>query len=327
VNNNKCLNCNSTDSSLFVKVTDIFGNKHTYVKCQSCKLVFMSPLPSEQIMQQVYNRDYYGEGEKEKFNNGLIVRVIDAFARKRAVRFAKYLNHGARIMDVGCGNGRFLEHLHGMKKNFDLNGIEIDAGAALRASNRLKAKAWIHTVTELEKFFGYNSFHAVSYIHVFEHLSDPAGTMNQLKNVVKPNGVVMIVVPNIESRQALKFKDKWLHLDPPRHLNFYPPQLLKEEMQKRGFELLSEKYQDIEQNPFGAIQSILNTMTKERDVLFERLKGNTSYAPKYGRCKVLLMKIFWMCMMPFCVIGDKVAARKGRSATVEMIFRKTEQTP
>jgi tRNA G46 methylase TrmB len=55
-------------------------------------------------------------------------------------------------MDVGCGNGRFLEHLHGLKKNFELNGIEIFPRAALRASKRLNGKAWIHTVSELEKF-------------------------------------------------------------------------------------------------------------------------------------------------------------------------------
>jgi len=317
-----CLNCNSNLYSDEFMAEDIFSNIHSYRRCQNCGLVQIHPIPDDQMLEKAYDTDYYGEGEKEKFNSGIVVKMIDRFAEKRARRFAAFLRPGARIMDVGCGNGRFLMHLHTLKRNFELNGIEVNTRAALRASTQLKAKAWIHTVTDIEKFFGKNSFDGISLIHVFEHLQDPAGMLDQLSVTVRPEGVVMIVIPNICSRQAMKYKHNWLHLDPPRHLHFYPPMLLKDEMEKRGFLCVGEKYHDLEQNPFGSVQSMLNQITTKRDVLFERLKGNKKYAPSYGWFRLFLMKLFWVGALPFCVISDRIAALKKKSATVELIFAK-----
>jgi SAM-dependent methyltransferase len=319
---NICLNCGSEDSTPYLNASDIFHQQHQYYKCDRCGLVFIFPLPSDDILARAYDTSYYGEGDTEKFNSSLVVKFIDRMSKRRALRFAAYLPAGGRIMDVGCGNGRFLEHLHGLRKKFDLNGIEVNAKAALRASERLKSKAWIHTVTDLETFFGKNAFHGISYIHVFEHIDNPVVVMNQLKKVIRPDGVVMIVIPNIESRQAKRFGSHWLHLDPPRHIHFYPPKLLCSEMEKRGFTLIREKYSDPEQNPYGAVQSMLNRMLKKRDVLFERLKGNHQYAPEYKKFHVLLMKLFLLLTWPVFLLSDFSASMKKQSATAEFVFKK-----
>jgi len=319
---NICLNCGAEDSPLYLTASDIFQQQHQYYKCDCCGLVFMYPLPSDDILARAYDTSYYGEGDTEKFKSSLVVKFIDRMSKRRAVRFASHLNARARIMDVGCGNGRFLEHLHGLKKNYDLNGIEVNAKAALRASERLSSKAWIHTVTDLETFFGRNAFNGISYIHVFEHIDNPRETMDQLETVVRTDGIVMIVIPNVESRQAKRFGSHWLHLDPPRHIHFYPPELLCSEMEKRGFVLISEKYSDPEQNPYGAVQSLLNRMLKKRDVLFERLKGNHQYAPEYRKIHILLMKLFLMLTWPVFFLGDFLVSKKKQSATAEFIFRK-----
>ena len=176
----RCLNCHSEDCHELLKVSDVNDNLHTYFKCENCSLVYLRPLPSEEEMNKIYAQDYYGEGENEKFKAFFVVKLINTFARCRARRFASHLNKGARIMDVGCGNGRLLEHLHSLNRNFELHGIEIQPMAVLRASRRLKGRAWIHTVNGLEQFFGKNAFDAISYVHVFEHLPDPAKTMDEL---------------------------------------------------------------------------------------------------------------------------------------------------
>jgi ubiquinone/menaquinone biosynthesis C-methylase UbiE len=318
----QCINCNSDDLSDYFTAYDLFEQKHDYLKCNACDLVFMHPFPSNQIQEKAYNSEYYGTDEEEKFESKFIVSFINYFVRKRAKRLARHLPNGAKIMDVGCGNGRFLEHLSAINRQFQLNGIEVHTKAALRATRRLKAKAWIHTITDLKKYFGKHAFDGVSYIHVFEHVANPVEVLDQLADVVKPHGVVQIVIPNIASKQAAKYKHNWLHLDPPRHLHFYPPSLLIEEMQKRGFEVIERKYHDIEQNPFGAIQSQLNVWLKKRDVLFERLKGNKTYAPEYKKIHVFFMKLFWISMLPFLLLCDRILAFYKQTATVDFIFRK-----
>ncbi len=318
----QCLNCHSAESESFLMAEDMYGGVHRFHQCLSCGLVYIWPLPEEQELTGMYDESYYGTGEKEKFRSSFIIRFINFFSAKRAKRFARFLKHGARVMDVGCGNGRFLENLHKLNRNFELNGIELSAKTALRASERLKAKAWIHTVTDIERFFGSNSFDAISYIHVFEHISNPAEVMDQLKKVVIKDGVVMIVIPNIESRQFSEYRHNWFHLDPPRHIHFYSRQLLITEMNARGFELISSRGFDPEQNPYGEMQSMLNTVFHKRDVLFERLKGNKNYAPQIKWYGILLMILFAFLLMPLCFLGDIIASVNKKNATFELIFLK-----
>jgi hypothetical protein len=128
--------------------------------------------------------------------------------------------------------------------------------------------------------------------------------------------------PNIDSWQSKMFKGKWLHLDPPRHLFFFAPLDFVEMMKKRGFLLESKKFFSPEQNPYGMIQSTLNLFTKKREVLFENLKGNTAYAPEYGKINIIFQKLFFLGAMPFFMVADVFATIAGKSATVEFTFRK-----
>lgn len=320
----QCLNCGSIKGIKLFTTEDVFDNLHIYYRCTNCSLVFLWPLPDKEMFSLIYDSDYYGEGQEEKFQSSVVVRLIDFFSRYRASRICKLLPFNARIIDVGCGNGRLLEHLFEMNKYFELYGVEINARAVKRASKRLKGKAEIYKLENLDQHFTENSIDGVVFIHVFEHMPDPSSVMDQLEAVVRTFGIVMMVIPNIHSRQANKYKGKWFHLDPPRHLHFYPLKLLVEEMGKRGFVLVSEAYSDLEQNPFGAFQSMLNTLLTKRDVLYERLKGNKRYAPGFKNVSVLLMKLLWFFAMPFCVIMDFIDANRAKGASMEIIFRKVE---
>ncbi len=317
----KCLNCFSENTGHYLMSEDIYGEVHEYLKCTNCELVFLWPLPDENMIKKIYNMDYYGYSSPEKFKNYFIVKAKNVFSQIRAKHFSKFLPENAKIIDVGCGNGLFLSYLHSCKKNFELHGIEI-IPQALKATEFIKGKAWIHTITDIKNFFGQNSFNAVTYIHVFEHLTNPVKALDQLENIIQHDGLVMFVIPNIESKQAKKYKHNWFHLDPPRHIHFYPPKLLIDEMQKRNFKLMYTRYFDIEQNPYSVVQSILNCFAYKRDVLFERLRGNYKYAPQYKWLSVFFMKIFWISVFPFCIISDAIASIKKQSATVEMIFKK-----
>ena len=203
-----------------------------------------------------------------------------------------------------------------------MHGIEIQAKAALRATYRLKGKAWIHTVTQLEKFFGKNSFNAVSYIHVFEHLNNPAEVFDELKNVVRNEGKLLIVIPNIESWQFKLFKSNWFHLDYPRHLNFYTFELINKEMLDRGFKLVKFKNFDFEQGPFGFIQSFFNMFTLKKDIFFESLKGNKPKGIKNLNFKLLVMKILLVLLFPIAFIFELLASVFHQGATLELIYSK-----
>jgi len=317
-----CIHCKSGNTHFAFDVEDIKGKTYSYRRCYKCNVVFINPFPTMQQLEKAYSDSYYGSEDNEKFSNSFVVEVISYFSKRRAKRLSKKLSPNAKIMDFGCGNGRFLEHLSDMNMNYQLHGLEIDTKAALRANKRLNGKAWIHTVSELDMHFSSNSFDAITCIHVFEHTLTPANLLNDFSKLIKPGGKLMIVIPNIKSIQYKVFKEKWFHIDPPRHIHFYYPALLTSEMQSRGFRVLYLKTFDIEQNPFGAIQSILNTILSKRDVLFERLKGNTDYAKQYGKTNIFMMKIFWILLLPFFILSDFLVSYIKKGACIELLFEK-----
>ncbi len=318
----KCIHCKSENIQFVFNVKDSKNIEYKYHKCNECNTLFISSIPNEEQINESYSNEYYGNLKDEKFSNSVVVKTISFFSKKRAKKLSKLLPNRAKIMDFGCGNGRFLENLSKMGKNFELHGIEINTKAALRAKSRLNNKAWIHTDSDLYTLFNANSFDAISCIHVFEHITEPVNILHEFAELIKPKGILLIVIPNIHSFQYKIFKSKWFHLDPPRHIHFYPPTLLISELQSRGFKLLSVNTFDIEQNPFGLTQSIFNTILSKRDVLYENLKGNTVPTKMLPKGSIFVMKLFWMLLLPLFVLLDLFVSFLKKGACVEMIFEK-----
>jgi len=113
-----------------------------------------------------------------------------------------------------------------------------------------------------------------------------------------------------------------LHLDPQRHLFLFPTKAFERAMRSAGFAVAGRRFFSIEQNPFGFIQSALNCMLQPRDLLYERLKGNTAYAPAHGSVSIFLQKAFGgLCLAPAIVL-DAIESALGRGATVEYTLTK-----
>jgi SAM-dependent methyltransferase len=56
--------------------------------------------------------------------------------------------------------------------------------------------------------------------------------MREAARVLKPDGYVIVLVPNIESWEAKLLGKKWPHLDVPRHLVHFSPKTLTELIHK-----------------------------------------------------------------------------------------------
>lgn len=315
---NICGFCSSKKSFTLYKTFDIFGNQYSINQCQQCNAIFLAPRPTSQQLNQAYDASYYGEKE-EKFASPMVEKILDYFRSGRARRVSRHVPQNGKVLDVGCGNGRFLKYLLQFGQ-FELYGTEMEGNSAKRASRiqEIKLKTGLLEPND----FPENYFDAVSLFHVFEHLTEPKETLNTIAKIVKPNGIAVFSFPNIASFQAKWFKGKWLHLDPPRHLFFFAPKDFVNLMTSHGFSLISQHHVSMEQNPFGMVQSLLNRLQKKREVLFESLKGNKNYLKDYSKLNLLFQKIFFVFTMPFFIVTDFFAAIFGRSATIEFVFRK-----
>jgi 2-polyprenyl-3-methyl-5-hydroxy-6-metoxy-1,4-benzoquinol methylase len=317
-NQSVCGYCKGIESEVQYKTFDIFDNHFTINKCKSCNAYFLAPRPTPEQIAQAYDSSYYGEKE-EKFSSPLVEKTLDYFRSGRARNVSKFLNTGAKVLDVGCGNGRFLKYLLKFG-SFELYGTEMEGNSAKRAS-RVK-EITLKTGTLNAGDFPDNFFDAVSLFHVFEHLAEPKETLETISKIVKPGGIAVFSFPNIASFQARFFKGKWLHLDPPRHLFFFDPKDFIKIMESKGFKTVKQHYFSFEQNPFGAVQSFLNLTTKKREVLFESMKGNKDYIKEYSKFNLLIQKLFFLFSMPFFAFSDIFSSLLNKSATVEITFIK-----
>jgi len=313
-----CGYCGKAENQCLYFIYDLFNRFYNIYRCHNCRAFFLSPRPTVSKIREDYNSSYYGSQE-EKFISPFIEKTIDWFRQTRAKRLSHYLKDGDSILDIGCGNGRFLYHLLKYGK-YKLYGTELEGNSAKRARRIKEINLKIGSLNA--KDFPSNSLKAVTLFHVFEHLSEPQKILTIIHQILKKNGILFISFPNITSIQSKIFKGKWLHLDPPRHLFFFSPDDFIKLMDKKGFKLLKKKFFSLEQNPYGFAQSFLNIFYKKREVLFESLKGNRDYIREYSKFNIFMQKLFFFTALPVLVLIDFFESLLKAGATVEFIFQK-----
>lgn len=314
-----CIFCGGIAAYAVWPVTDMFGSTRNLCRCPDCGTWYYDPQPTAAALEEAYSNAYYGESET-KFKWGLVERVVDFFRTRRAQAVHRLMGGKGRALDVGCGNGRFLHKL-AQQGHVEVFGTELPGNSAERAKQYPEIALFVGSFAEAT--FPPAYFDIITLFHVFEHLPEPAAALSKMHALLKPEGILVLSFPNIKSWQAQVLKQHWLHLDPPRHLFFPEPKSFIAAMKERGFALIHKKYFSPEQNPVGMVQGILNRFSSKRDVLFERMKGNHSYAPEFGKKKMMFQKIFFVLAMPFFMLGDVFESTAGAGASIQLTFKKS----
>jgi len=102
---------------------------------------------------------------------------------------------GARVLDVGCAQGYISEQLVG--EGCEVFGIELDPDAAELARRHCAEVivADMDTLTELP--WPEHSFDVILCMDILEHLKDPARALKLLKLYLRPDGIVIVTLPNV----------------------------------------------------------------------------------------------------------------------------------
>lgn len=99
------------------------------------------------------------------------------------------LPRDAKILDLGCGDGRFLASLPDSASRF---GTELSSGAAAKAR-----EYGVEILKHEDVLAGrHGTFDAVVMIDLFEHLSDPQGFISSVLPVIKDGGYLGIATGN-----------------------------------------------------------------------------------------------------------------------------------
>ena len=186
-----------------------------YARCSACGLVQQHPVPSD--LSALYSGYPIHEGK-----SGL----HDWFRRTvlRSVYFdQRCLAPGSRLLDFGCGDGWFLDSMK--KAGVQCEGYEFQPDHAERLQTCLGVPVFgdIDRLTRERT----GSYQVITLHNVLEHVADPRSTVTALARLLAPGGLLFVVVPNVDSWEGRLFARRWHGLDPPRHVSFPGPAVMR----------------------------------------------------------------------------------------------------
>jgi SAM-dependent methyltransferase len=138
-----------------------------------------------------------------------------------------------RGLDVGCGRGDLAALLIG--QGWSMAGVE-PSPAACAAARARGVDARTGTLADVELEPG--AYDLVVFQHSLEHTTEPERDLERVRAALAPGGIVVVTVPNFGCWQARRFRDRWFHLDLPRHRTHFTEAGLGRLLERAGLGLV-----------------------------------------------------------------------------------------
>jgi len=140
----------------------------------------------------------------------------------------------AALLDVGCGNGDFLDFAR--RAGWRAVGVEPDASAVSVARSRGLdvGLGGIEVVLD-----GNAAFDVITLSHVIEHVHDPVELLRGCHQLLKPGGFVWIETPNLGALGHQRYGSAWRGLETPRHLVLFDCSSLARVLTSAGFDQIT----------------------------------------------------------------------------------------
>jgi 2-polyprenyl-3-methyl-5-hydroxy-6-metoxy-1,4-benzoquinol methylase len=197
-----------------------------------CGGAYLDPRPAPSALARIYPPDYYSYDFAQKL--GPLVMRFKAFAERAKVRaYAPFLAPGARVLDVGCGDGHLLADLRDrVGGGLRLEGVEFSAAAAA-AAERAGFHVYRAPVEEVELPAG--AFDLVIMNQLIEHVREPAAVLARVARALRPGGHIFIETPNLDSLDARLFRRRyWGGYHLPRHFHLFDTHTLPRLVRRAG---------------------------------------------------------------------------------------------
>lgn len=252
------------------------------VRCRHCGLIRVGRLPSRNEIVGYYQDEYYKK-TGGRFG-GPVERLVHLFRRRRAHKVMD-LSPPGRILDIGCGRGLMLATLK--QAGWTVLGTQVSKNAAAYAQEVLGIEVIVGDV--LEARFPSQSFDVITLYQVLEHLPNPGEYLDEIHRLLKPGGWLILEVPNAGGVEARLFGCAWLAWDPPHHLYHFAPEVLIPSVEQRGLRVVETGFFSLEYGPFTFLQSCLNLLSAEKNLLYRFLQATTPAARQQFRPARLLL--------------------------------------
>ena len=267
--------------------------------CKNCGAVFTSPDISPMMLDVVYSQGLYRD------TRNLASPVVEAFSNlfqwSRLRKVTRIIQRG-KLLDVGCGKGRFLAYA--AEQGWNVYGVEPSENGRKVASRRLGDRV----SSNLDELNVNEKFDVITLWHVLEHVSEPAEMLRQIRPYIEPEGAICVAVPNFASLQAKIGSEHWSHLDIPRHRTHFTPSTLEYVLDQTGYKIIWIDHFSMEFNPIGVLQTALNLFGCEPGFIYALVKRNLSRQSALSTGRFCYSVIMAIIAVPILIIPSLLFA-------------------
>ncbi len=295
-----CPLCHASEAEMFRSVPAldrISGVSHySVVRCRRCDLVYLNPRPTEAMSSRFYGAEDYLPFVSSKEKPASTTERLYAGLRRWNLRWKrrqieKLRPQQGRILDVGCGTGEFLLEMR--RHGWEVKGVERDHAAVQYAMQHHALPVYAGSLEALPRLGG--AFDVITLWHVLEHLYHPHRTLQALRDLLRPDGLLVIAVPNIESVDSFVYRADWVALDAPRHVQHFRLRTLKKLCGMHQLQLVSCRHLPLD--------SLFNAWMSERRIMQLRNEN---------RFRVPLRAIRAAAVATTALLFGAMGVRKGR---------------
>jgi len=248
--------------SLYLKTKDYSVSQESFELHLDSKYQLLKTIPIPDDLDKYYqSQDYISHTDTKRSLFEKMYHLVKQYTLYRKEKLIlSYAKKKGNLLDIGAGTGDFLNYAN--KKKWKTIGFEPNKKAKDLA--RQKGVFLVESTTELTE----NSFDVITLWHVLEHIPDLEKQLSELKRLCKPNGHILVAIPNYKSYDAKYYKEFWAGFDVPRHLwhfsktaiekLFFEKQIFLKKIHPMYFDsfyvsILSEKYKNGKMNFFKSM--------------------------------------------------------------------------
>jgi SAM-dependent methyltransferase len=205
-------------------------NGYTISRCVGCGSFHVTPMPTDEVLYAHYQDLGYfsGQGEQGYVSYADMAKALLPHFRRRLAAIDGAVARG-KLLDFGCAAGYFLQLAQA--DGWRVAGVELSREIAQTTARQLGVPV-ASSVDELPE----GSFDAITLWDVLEHVPEPVRLLCQLRDSLRPGGLLMLSTPNAGHWQALSEPDQWEALRPPSHLVLFTARALGRALREAGFE-------------------------------------------------------------------------------------------
>lgn len=206
------------------------------VSCPRCEVFYQSPRLTESELAQYYRDEYSRRYRGDSIPDEAALRHRDGIARYRFDLLTRQdvLRGGDEWLEVGCGAGNFL-HLCSQAE-VNAWGVEPSEGYGNTAK---EAGLAVEVGTFPEHHGERDQYHGAALFHVLEHLPRPLETLRRVRELLRPDGSLVVEVPELTHALGPRWSESYFHAP---HLIDFTEGSLQHLLRRAGFEVMHRDY-------------------------------------------------------------------------------------